>query len=109
MWCALGDQAGLIPRPLVKILEVEAEIVQSVSNSLQHGVDGDLGQLLVEAGVENSKPDGIVLNDLVRLDDITEIVDVCGRRLCSCSSRNFNLDDSPTLESVDEIGLRQGE
>jgi hypothetical protein len=44
--CALGDQAGLVPRPSVKILEVEAEIVQSVSDSLEHGAAGYLGQLL---------------------------------------------------------------
>jgi hypothetical protein len=106
---ALRDQAGLIPRPSVKVLEVEAKIVETVSDSLEHGVAGYLGQLLVEAGVENAKPDGIVLNGLMRLDDIAEIVDVCGRRLCSRSSRNFNLDDSPTIESVAEIGLRQGE
>ena len=41
--CALGDQAGLIPRPSVKIVEVEAEIVQAVGNSLEHGVAGYLG------------------------------------------------------------------
>ena len=41
--CALGDQAGLVPRPSVKILEVEAEIAQSVSDSLEHGVAGYLG------------------------------------------------------------------
>ena len=29
--CALGDQAGLVPRPSVKILEVEAENLQSVA------------------------------------------------------------------------------
>ena len=90
--CALGDQAGLIPRPSVKVLEVEAKIVETLSDSSQHGVAGYLGQLLMEAGVENAKPDGIVLNGLMRLDDIAEIVDVCGRRLCSRSSRNFNLD-----------------
>ncbi len=88
--CALGDQAGLIPRPSVKILEVEAEIVQPVSDSLEYGVAGYLGQLLVEAGVENAKADGIVLNGLMRLDDVAEIVDICGRRPRSRSSRDLN-------------------
>jgi hypothetical protein len=63
---AQGDQGGLVPRPSVKILEVEAEIVQSVSDSLEHGVAGDLRQLLVEAGVENAESNGIILNLLMR-------------------------------------------
>src|ERR1700722_4999225 len=106
---ALGDQAGLVPRPSVKVLEVEAKIVQAVSNSLEHGVAGYLGQLLVEAGVENAESNGIILNRLMRLDDIAEIVDIRGRRLCGRSSRNFNLDDPPTIEGVGKIGLRQRE
>ena len=100
---------GLVPRPPVKVLEVEAEIVQSVSDSLEHGVAGYLGQLLVETGVENAKSDGIVLNGLMRLDDVAEIVDIRGRRPRSRSSCNFNLDDPAAIESVGEIGLRQGQ
>jgi hypothetical protein len=66
--CAPGDQARLVLRPSVKILEVEAEIVQSVSDSLEHGVAGYLGQLLVKAGVENAESNGIILNRLMRED-----------------------------------------
>ncbi|MGB7973112.1 MAG: hypothetical protein WCF81_01910 [Roseiarcus sp.] len=106
---ALSDQPGLVPRASVKVLEVEAEIVQSVGDSLEHGVAGDLGQFLVEAGVENAKSDGIVLNRLMRLDDIAEILDIRGRRSCGRSARNFNLDDPATIEGVGKIGLRQGE
>jgi hypothetical protein len=101
----LGDQAGLIARPSVKVLEVEAEIVQSVSDSLEHGVAGYLGQLFVEAGVENAKSDGIVLNGLMRLDDDAEIVEVRGRRPCRRSSRNFNFNDPPTIEGVGKLAF----
>ena len=64
--CALGDQAGLVPRPSVKILEVEAEIVQSRKRFVGAWRCRLSRQLLVKAGVENVESNGIILNRLMR-------------------------------------------
>jgi hypothetical protein len=76
---ALSDQAGLVLSAPAEVLEVEPQIVQAVSYSLQYRVAGYSGKFLVKSHVQNSKSDGIILNLVVRSNNIVELVNVRGR------------------------------
>jgi len=106
---APGDQSGVEARPEIEMLEVEAEIVQSIGYPLEHGVARNLRQLLVEAAVEDAKADRVALHRAVRGYDSLKVGDVSLARLGRGAPDDLDLDHATAVEGIPEVGLGQRE